>query len=52
MERIRGSHQIYYLRETKTRVIVPFHKKDLQKGTFLAILKSAGISKEELRELI
>ena len=38
----------YYLPKTKIRVVVPFHKKDLPKGTYLAILKSAGLNKEEL----
>jgi len=31
---------------------VPFHKKDLPIGTYLAILKSAGIGKKELENLI
>lgn len=34
------------------RYIIPFHKKDLPKGTCLAILKSAGLDKEELDSLI
>ncbi len=28
--------------------VVPLHKRDLPKGTMLAILKQAGIDKEEL----
>ena len=52
LDRVKGSHYIYYLPETKIRVVVPFHKKDLPKGTCLAILKSAGIGKEELKELM
>jgi predicted RNA binding protein YcfA (HicA-like mRNA interferase family) len=52
LDRIKGSHHIYYHPETKTRVVVPFHKRDLPVGTCIAILKSAGINKEELRELI
>jgi predicted RNA binding protein YcfA (HicA-like mRNA interferase family) len=28
--------------------MVPFHSKDLKTGTLLAILKQAGISKEEI----
>jgi len=36
----------------KRRVVVPFHKRDLPKGTLLEILKQAGINKEELRELL
>ena len=52
LDRIKGSHHIYYLPKTKTRVIVPFHKKDLPRGTYHAILKSAGLDKEELKKLI
>ncbi|WP_081472356.1 type II toxin-antitoxin system HicA family toxin [Methanothrix harundinacea] len=37
--------------ETKRRVVVPFHKKSLPTGTALAILKQAGIGKDELEEL-
>jgi predicted RNA binding protein YcfA (HicA-like mRNA interferase family) len=38
-----GSHRIYYNRENKKRVVVPYHKKDLPKGTLLSILKQAGL---------
>lgn len=52
LDRIKGSHHLYYHPETKRRVVVPLHKKDLPKGTLLEILRQAGISKEELRELL
>jgi len=52
LDRIKGSHHIYYHPETKKRVVVPLHKRDLPKGTLLEILKQAGISKEELKELL
>ena len=52
LNRIKGSHHIYYHPEMKRRVVVPFHKRDLPKGTLLEILKQAGINKEELRELL
>ena len=52
LDRIKGSHHIYYQPETKRRVVVPLHKRDLPKGTMLEILKQAGISKEELRDLL
>jgi predicted RNA binding protein YcfA (HicA-like mRNA interferase family) len=37
---------------TKERIVVPLHKRDLPKGTLLEILKQAGISKEELKDLL
>jgi predicted RNA binding protein YcfA (HicA-like mRNA interferase family) len=52
LDRVKGSHHIYYHPETKRRVVVPLHKKDLPKGTLFEILKQAGISRDELRDLI
>jgi predicted RNA binding protein YcfA (HicA-like mRNA interferase family) len=52
LDRIKGSHHIYYQPETKRRAVVPLHKKDLPKGTLLEILKQVGISKEELRDIL
>ncbi|NKQ38139.1 MAG: addiction module toxin, HicA family [Methanosarcinales archaeon] len=52
LDRIKGSHHIYYCVEMKRRVVVPLHKKDLPKGTLLEILKQASINKEELRGLL
>lgn len=52
LDRTKGSHHIYYNPELKRRVVVPLPKKDLPKGTLLEILKQAGISKEELRDLL
>jgi predicted RNA binding protein YcfA (HicA-like mRNA interferase family) len=48
LDRVRGSHHIYYHPETRIKVVVPLHKKDLPKGTLLEILKQAGISREDL----
>ncbi len=44
----KGSHHIFIHPEKRIRVVVPFHNKDLPKGTLLAILKQAGIDKDEL----
>jgi len=49
LDRSKGSHRVYYNSENKRRVIIPYHKKDLPKGTLMEILKQAGISKEELK---
>ncbi|KWW24740.1 MAG: type II toxin-antitoxin system HicA family toxin [Bacteroidales bacterium] len=43
-KRAKGSHRVYYNPVSNKTIIVPFHNgKDLKKGTFLAILKQAGI---------
>ena len=52
LDRVKGTHHIYYNLETKRRVVVPIHKRDLPKGTLFEILKQSGISKEELRDIL
>jgi predicted RNA binding protein YcfA (HicA-like mRNA interferase family) len=48
-KRSKGSHHIYYNASTRKTAVVPTHgNKDLKKGTFLAILKQAGVSKDDL----
>jgi predicted RNA binding protein YcfA (HicA-like mRNA interferase family) len=48
-KRAKGSHQLYYNSHSNITVIVPVHgNKDIKKGTFLAILKQAGIDKNTL----
>jgi predicted RNA binding protein YcfA (HicA-like mRNA interferase family) len=48
LDRVKGSHHIYFNPATKKRAVVPLHKKELPRGTLLEILKQAGIEKEEL----
>ncbi|HDZ87851.1 MAG TPA: type II toxin-antitoxin system HicA family toxin [Nitrospirae bacterium] len=38
-----GSHRVYYNSVTKRRAVVPYHKRDIPKGTLLSILKQAGL---------
>ncbi len=48
-KRSRGSHRIYFNKDTNITVVVPFYgSKDLPKGTFLSILKQAGLSQEDI----
>jgi len=46
--RMKGSHQILKNRSTGKMTVVPLHRRDLPKGTLLAILKQAGIDKDVL----
>lgn len=48
LDHTTGSHFIFYHPETKRRVTVPYHAKDLPKGTLLSILKQAGINRNEI----
>jgi predicted RNA binding protein YcfA (HicA-like mRNA interferase family) len=43
-----GSHQVYYHPKERKRVTVPFHRRDIPKGTLMSILKQAGIEKDKL----
>jgi len=43
-----GSHMVYYHPEKRKRVTVPFHRRDIPKGTLMSILKQAGIEKDKL----
>jgi predicted RNA binding protein YcfA (HicA-like mRNA interferase family) len=49
LDRTSGSHRIYYHPGTKRRVVVPFHRRDVPKGTLLEILRQAGIDPDRLR---
>lgn len=46
-----GSHFIFYDEVYKRRVTIPYHAKDLPKGTILSILKQAGITKDDIEKL-
>jgi predicted RNA binding protein YcfA (HicA-like mRNA interferase family) len=48
LKRSKGSHHIFYNPISNITVVVPVHNKDIKKGTFLAILKQAGIDKNEV----
>jgi predicted RNA binding protein YcfA (HicA-like mRNA interferase family) len=51
-KRAKGSHQLYYNPTTNKTVIVPLHGgKDMKKGTFLAIIKQAGIEKKDWEQI-
>ena len=50
---VRGSH--YYLRypdRPTAMITVPYHNRDLKRGTLRSILHQAGITPERLRELL
>jgi len=51
LDRSSGSHRVYRHPDTHRIVIVPFHRKDLPKGTLLEILKQAGLKKAEIKDV-
>lgn len=48
--RQRGSHRMY-MRGAKG-IIIPFHNKDLRKGTLKNIIQQSGLTLEEFVELL
>ena len=50
-DRQKGSHIILFRSEPPTTVVVPDHR-ELDRGTLRAILRQAGITPEELTELL
>jgi predicted RNA binding protein YcfA (HicA-like mRNA interferase family) len=43
LDRVKGSHHIFYHPQSKKRAVVPHPKKDLPFGTARTILKQAGL---------
>lgn len=43
-----GSHIIFYHPKTGNRAVVPFHLKDIPKGTLLSLIREARVSRDEL----
>ena len=53
VERIKGSHHHLRHAERPTlRVVVPVHRGDLPAGTVAAIMRQAGLSQDDLLDLL
>lgn len=48
VDHVTGSHYILFNESNGRRAVVPFHTKDLPKGTLHSIFKSAGLSADDL----
>ncbi len=51
-DRIRGSHHYLVHRKRREAIPVPVHNRDVKPGLLLAIIKAAGLSREEFRRLL
>jgi predicted RNA binding protein YcfA (HicA-like mRNA interferase family) len=50
---VRGSHRyLRHLEKPGLLVTVPYHSRDLKRGTLRSILRQAGITSEELTDLL
>jgi predicted RNA binding protein YcfA (HicA-like mRNA interferase family) len=52
LDRIKGSHHVYCHPDLDVTVTIPFHKKEVGKGLLIEIMKQAGITREELLDLL
>lgn len=47
-----GSHVVLRRSRDNTRVVVPSHNRDLGRGLTVAIIRSAGLTREEFVDLL
>ena len=47
-----GSHLHLRHPQTRRRTVVPMHNRDVPRGLLLAILKQAGLTADQFRELL
>ena len=47
IKRQTGSHRIYHNMKTNAIVVVPFHSKDIPKGTLGSIIRQSKLKLEE-----
>lgn len=52
LDRIRGIHHVYVYPVTKITISIPFHRKEIKRGILLDLMRQAGITREELIELL
>ena len=48
VDHVTGSHYILFNESNGRRATVPFHARDLPKGTLHSIFKSSGLSEKDL----
>lgn len=52
LHHVTGSHHVFKHAVTSRRVTVPYHNKDLKRGTLLSIIEQAGFNTDEFLELL
>ena len=50
IDHVTGSHHILFHPETRRRVTIPLHTRDIPKGTLGSIMRSADVSWEDLEK--
>lgn len=52
IDKQKGSHVILYHTADRKRLTIPMHTRDIPNGTLLAIIKQAGLTKDQFLQLI
>ena len=50
--RVSGSHYQLYNEHSRRHVTVPYHNRDLPRGTIAAIISQAGLTRDEFLRLL
>jgi predicted RNA binding protein YcfA (HicA-like mRNA interferase family) len=51
-ERQRGSHKVFVRPSDNRTVVVPWHNRDLKRGTLHALVKGMGLTADEFLNLV
>ena len=51
-DRQRGSHKVFVRASDNRTVVVPWHNRDLKRGTLHAIVKGTGLTIDEFLKLL
>jgi len=52
LDRVKGSHYIYFNAQSRRIVTVPFHRKELKKSTLNSVITQSGLAREEFLDLL
>ena len=52
IDRQKGSHVILLHAQSRRRLTIPMHTRDVPNGTLLAIIKDSGLTKDEFLKLV
>ena len=49
---VRGSHHVFRHPDRRRPVVVAYHARELKRGALAGIIKQAGLTQQEFRELL
>jgi len=52
LDRISGSHHVFYHPISRRRAVVPKHNRDIPIGTLLSLLREAGCTRDQFMDFV